>query len=177
MNHIMLDLETMGNRSTAAIAAIGAVRFNPAQRQITSEFYMRVNLASSTDAGLTLDASTVLWWLKQSDDARKEITHPGAVSLECALIEFENWLHATEAAPIIWGNGADFDNVILANAYRAAGFEQPWNHYDNRCYRTLKSLKPELKIQRTGTYHHALDDAKNQARHWFDIADATGICV
>lgn len=39
-NNIMLDLETMGHGSNAAIVAIGAVRFH---RDIEDRFYRRIN--------------------------------------------------------------------------------------------------------------------------------------
>lgn len=51
---------------------------------------------------------------------------------------------------------------------RAAGLEQPWAFWNDRCYRTLKA-RSELKIARTGTHHNALDDAKSQALHLITI--------
>ena len=65
----------------------------------------------------------------------------------------------------VWGNGATFDNVILSNAYKAAGMEQPWKFWDDRCYRTVKGLLPDIKIERLGTHHNAVYDAMSQARH------------
>lgn len=69
----------------------------------------------------------------------------------------------------IWGNGADFDNVILASVYKRIGMEQPWLYRNNRCYRTLKALHPEIPIERVGTHHNAVDDAESQARHLLAI--------
>ena len=68
MSHIMLDLETMGNGNRAAIIAIGAVAFNSSG--VNQRFYQQVRLDMSIDCGLEMDASTVLWWLQQSDAAR-----------------------------------------------------------------------------------------------------------
>lgn len=68
--HIMLDLETMGSGSHAAIVAIGAVVFSPSSSEIESnEFYAVVDLNSSAHYG-NLDASTVQWWLQQDHEAR-----------------------------------------------------------------------------------------------------------
>lgn len=66
---------------------------------------------------------------------------------------------------LLWGNGSDFDNVILASAYRSCNLEVPWKFWNNRCYRTVKALRPDIKIHRSGTYHNALDDAVSQAEH------------
>lgn len=69
----------------------------------------------------------------------------------------------------VWGNGAAFDNVILRRAYERTSRESmkaPWPHWNDRCYRTIKGLYGhQVKIERTGTHHHALDDAASQARH------------
>jgi len=77
MNNIMLDLETMGNGNNAAIIAIGAVKFD---QDITDRFYKTIDLDSSVDVGLEIDPSTVLWWMKQGDDARGQFQHPGAIT-------------------------------------------------------------------------------------------------
>ena len=69
--HIMLDLETMGKGPRAAIVAIGCVRIE--QGAITDTYYRRVNLESSLQAGLKVDASTVNWWLNQDAAARAEV--------------------------------------------------------------------------------------------------------
>ena len=65
----------------------------------------------------------------------------------------------------VWGNGASFDNVILANAYEALGRRAPWQFWQDRCFRTVKSMYPKLELARLGTYHNALDDAKWQTEY------------
>jgi hypothetical protein len=77
--------------------------------------------------------------------------------------------HTTQDSLQIWGNGADFDNVILSSAYRNTGHVTPWGTYKNRCYRTIKSANRHVAMARTGTHHNALDDAKSQAQHLIRI--------
>lgn len=163
MNRVMLDLETMGNGTNAAIIAIGAARFDA--EKITDEFYTVIDLASSISAGLEMDASTVLWWMKQSDDARKQFERDG-VQLNDALKQFADWIGADAE---VWGNGAAFDNAILSNAYRKCGIEQPWKFWNNRCYQTVKNLHQDVEMKRMGVYHRAVDDAKSQADHLMRI--------
>jgi len=77
----------------------------------------------------------------------------------------------------VWGNGAAFDNVILASAYRQANITQPWLFWNDRCYRTVKALSPAVTMQRNGTHHNALDDAESQARHLIDmLANRSTVC-
>lgn len=167
--HIMLDLETMGTRPDAAIIAIGAVTFDETG-ECEHAFYTAVSLASSMQHGGTVDAATIQWWMARSDEARKVFTEE-CPSIHYALQEFSTWLEAVSGGINavndleIWGNGADFDNVILTSAYRNAGVPLPWGTYKNRCYRTIKSANRHIELERTGTHHNALDDAKSQAQH------------
>ena len=159
----MLDLETMGNNSYAAIVAIGAVRFND---NIRDSFYEIVDLESSVSLGMKMDASTIMWWLAQSEPARSELIKDGALSLPVALIQFSRWIGD---GAVVWGNGATFDNVILTNAYKCAGLERPWKFRNDACYRTIKNMNKHVKLSRSGTHHNALDDAKSQAEHLINI--------
>lgn len=171
MTDIMLDLETLGNGSNAVIIAIGAVKFNFSTPDLGEEYYQLIHPTSCTDAGLTMDAGTVLWWLKQTGEARAAFADESRMHpLKEVLQDFRYWLG--DSYPRIWGNGADFDNVILGNAYRAIGEAQPWRYHDNRCYRTLAALRRDIPRDRMGTHHNALDDAKTQAMHAIVIKGA-----
>jgi exodeoxyribonuclease VIII len=162
--NVMLDIETMGNKPTSAIIEIGACVFD-SKRGITKKFDSMISLETCIDAGLTMDASTVLWWMKQKWDARKRyVGNEMAPPIEIVLHRFREWM--PEKA-LVWGNGSDFDNVILTNAYRAIGQVRPWPDYHDRCFRTLKNLYPRVKPpKREGVHHSALDDAIHQAK-WF----------
>lgn len=174
-NHVMLDLETMGQGSDAAIIAIGATTFGPDGITTAKSFYETISLQSSVDAGLKMDASTVMWWMKQSDAARGEFKREGT-PLGDTLLTFSNWFttHTAEDAKV-WGNGATFDNVIISNAYRAVGLPRPWKYYNDACYRTLKGLLPHVEaVKLVGTAHNALDDARHQAVHCAKLLHAVG---
>jgi exodeoxyribonuclease VIII len=169
----MLDLETMGAGPDAAIIAIGAVTFDPHGGTIGERFYAPIDLASSVAAGGVQDPGTVQWWLRQSDAARAEIGRPG-LQISSALDAFDVWLrrHCDIEAVKVWGNGAGFDNVILRRAHERIGRPAPWSHCNDRCYRTIKSMDPTIKIERTGTHHNALDDAESQAMHLLKLLRA-----
>lgn len=163
MNNIMLDLETMGNGNNAAIIAIGAVKFDA--KGINERWYEVVSLQSSINVGLEVDSSTIMWWMKQSDDARAQFEKEG-MELRNALIDFSQFVGND---PIMWGNGAAFDNAILSNAYRKSRLDQPWSFRNDRCYRTIKNLYPNIEIDDIGIQHCAVDDAEYQALHLIKI--------
>ena len=167
--HVMVDLETMGTRPDAPIIAIGAVAFDA--KAIHNEFYVVVDLADSVAKGAVMDPSTVLWWMKQSDEARSEFEREGR-ALGLALGMFREWIGAYDVSGV-WGNGASFDNVILSEAYRRMGNDAPWPFWKDRCYRTMKSISP-VPMERGGTHHNALDDARSQAIHLQMISKEMG---
>lgn len=160
MNNIMLDLETLGNRETAAILSIGAVRFDWGQNKTGSEFYTLVDVEDCTRYGLTMDVSTIKWWMLQSDAARA-IFNNRAPLLREALAEFTRFVNEIPGS-VIWGNGATFDNMIIRNAYRQSAMVIPWSYRDDLCYRTLRRICP-IKYNEPKVPHNALEDARAQA--------------
>ena len=172
--HIMLDLETLGTSSNSVIISIGAVAFYPYrlidegksiyQAGASSVFFSAIDKQSCLDIRLLVDTETEVWWSKQPEEAKAQFKF--TVIIHSALVRLESFIEPCDA---LWGNGSDFDNVILANAYKACGFEQPWSHRANRCYRTMKAMFPQVKTERTEIAHHALEDAKYQTRHLLNI--------
>lgn len=169
--HLMVDLETMSNKGNAAIVSIGAVAFELSTGEIGPTFYSVVDLRSCEHAGLHIDADTVLWWLKQSSEARSQIVVDG-VNLHKALHDLSRFAEGALTDDVqVWGNGVDFDNVILRNAYGAVGLGPFWKHWNNRCVRTIVELgrnagiDPKKTLQFEGEPHNALDDAIHQAKY------------
>jgi 3'-5' exoribonuclease-like protein len=163
-NSVMLDLETMGTSKDAAIVAIGAVRFDLNTGLLGDKFYQVINLKSAQRAGGKIDADSVMFWLQQSDEARKAITSDDGVHIEAGIKAFSEWIRSVPVAHL-WGNGSDFDNVILEGAYNRLGWTPPWAYKQNRCYRTLVSLYASVEKEDSVIPHQALEDAIAQANH------------
>ena len=171
--NVMVDLETLGRRAGCVVLSIGAVAFGP--QGLGKEMYCVVSTDSCTAAGLHIDPDTLKWWEGKEEAARAVLTlakekPEGVLDLAPAMQQLTEFLCSFGIKRVkVWGNGSDFDNAILANCYAAAGQDMPWEFWNNRCYRTLKSLKPQIKMARQGTYHNALDDAKSQALHAIEL--------
>lgn len=162
---VMLDLETLGTGANSAIIAIGAVKFDPEKMLITDNFYRVVDRESCFRIGMTYDQDTLDWWAKQSPEAKTVLTQPG-VSINEAIHDFASWIHPKTQ---VWGNGSDFDNVMVAETFRKHGKKLPWQFWNNRCYRTMKNMFPSVPLVRRGVHHHAVDDAETQAIHLMQI--------
>lgn len=174
MNHVMVDLETMGRGPGCPILSIGAVEFD--DKGLGRGFYQVAHLPTQVLFGLQTDPDTERWWAEQTNAARKvldEASQPDQASLALVLENFAAWL--PEGA-CLWGNGADFDNSILAYAYKQCGMAAPWAFWNSRCYRTLKSFSP-IRTPRIGTHHNALDDAKTQALNAIAIISRLGLSL
>jgi hypothetical protein len=178
----MLDLETWGVGPYSTIISIGACAFDPYTEQqdkiITDRFEVAI---APTNAGLRVDAETLMWWMdRERDEARREWWHMPKVPTHVALDGFSDWLraisnncHGTDVR--IWGNGAGFDNVLLRQAYEINSRETPWSFRHDRCFRTLRSMLTDENLQYLGTQHTALADAENQAIRANQIVRKLGI--
>lgn len=171
MNNIMLDLETLGTSPNAAVVAIGACFFDTDTREIGHTFYRTLDLNAVVRGGGEMDASTVLWWMSQPDDTRQAIYRPGVkYTPDSALQALSHFVEDNSSSdPLVWGNGANFDNVILSQMYRRHQIAQPWKWWNDRCYRTVKAGHPPVKLNFIGSRHNALDDAMHQARTLIEI--------
>lgn len=174
-NQIMLDIETLGNTPTSAIIAIGAAAFNFESDEMDT-FYIEVSSDSCLELGCTTDKSTMTWWEKQSEEARKILTSPDAEPLPVALEKFTQWIIAKRKAAKkmelgIWGNDNTFDIVITENAFRVCNMAFPWNFWESRSVRTLVwlgqqiGIDPKKTLTREGVHHNAVDDSVFQAKY------------
>lgn len=158
----VLDLETTDLGSNSNILSIGAVLMNKSGDKLGPTFYRVIDQTSNL--GFTTSKTVLDWWSKQSEEARKVFTDPGT-PLGLALDDFTIFLGMNSNNIKVWGNGSDFDNVILQNAYHAIGKDVPWKFRNNRCFRTYRNevlVKPEETLFK-GVRHNALDDAVHEA--------------
>lgn len=165
---IVVDLETTDTLPTSSIVSIGACRIDWQKGQIVDDFYVVVDQESGFALGLTQSASTMRWWQTLPPEQRAALDEKGEPITE-ALLKFADYLRPFGLKNVqVWGNGSDFDNAILANAYNSCGFELPWPFWNNRCFRTMNSLYGR-RYGKLGNNHNALDDARNQANRLLQI--------
>lgn len=161
--HVMVDIETMGHNSNAPVLSIGAVEFDPFSQVLDeNEFYEAVDFESALTIGRP-DGSTMKWWMQQGEAARKAITMDGQPDIASVLADFHEWYQASRFTHF-WCYGANFDEVILRNAFAEFEMTPPWGYRDVRCARTLLAITGQPKTKGGGVEHVALDDAKQHAR-------------
>ncbi|EFH6438192.1 TPA: exonuclease [Escherichia coli] len=168
-DHLMIDLETMGKNPDAPIISIGAIFFDPQTGDMGPEFSKTIDLETT---GGVIDRDTIKWWLKQSREAQSAIL-TDEIPLDDALLQLREFIdeNSGEFFVQVWGNGANFDNVILRRSYERQGIPCPWRYYNDRDVRTIVELGKAIDFDaRTaipfeGERHNALDDARYQAKY------------
>ncbi|EOO6164219.1 3'-5' exoribonuclease, partial [Escherichia coli] len=137
-HHLMIDLETMGKNPDAPIASIGAVFFDPQTGEQGPEFSKIIDMGT---CGGTVDISTIEWWLQRSGEARAAIL-ADRIPLDDALLQLREFIdeNSGEFFVQVWGNGANFDNVILRRSYERQEIPCPWRYTNDRDVRTMVAL-------------------------------------
>lgn len=170
----MCDLECLDSASTAAILSIGLVYFDPhTGKGLGDELYIELSLDALKQQlakGRTMSLNTIQWWMQQSEEARK-CWWPFALGRAVkssngeALNALKNFFDIDEKI-VLWGNGATYDNVVLRGYLQTFNAAVPFHYSRDYCYRTMKGMFGHLaELERVGTHHNALSDAKTQALH------------
>lgn len=169
--HVMLDFETLGSSFDTCVVSLGAVAFN--RSGVIDKKLFEFKLEDQVRQGRTFTASTLEWWMIQSDNARKVFKPSDAkVTIEEFLPSFEKFCDDSLAKvgesrndlkP--WGNGANFDIVIIEDLFKRhhplRDASVPWKFWNVWCFRTFNNIYncKKLVARPHGTAHSALDDA------------------
>lgn len=172
VGHVMIDIETLGKTPGSQILSIGAVLFYDLAR-IDHPREWIISSSSSRNAGFTTDPDTLEWWSRQAPSARKlleDVESDSATSLARALVDLAG---IVADGRHLWCKGVGFDFPILAEAYRRCGWgKAPWHYRQERCYRTLAAMRPDITPGANPDAHGAAADALHQARHAATILNA-----
>lgn len=165
LEHLSVDLETLGTEPGAVITQIGVSAF-AADHTLRVTLNFRIDPQSALDHGLHVSWSTISWWLQQAEKPRVDMAKQEGMALAVALIELRRFVHSNCTEDVkVWGNGAGFDITLLEAAYRMCGLGKkiPWAFRNVRDMRTLMALVPSsLRVSPT-VEHDAMYDADAQA--------------
>ena len=170
---LMIDVESMGLPPDGALVSIGAVFFDLQTQTMGPTFNSTIHLGSAVKHGGVIDPGTVLFWLRQPDEARRAIAY-GGQPIDSVLTAFRDWIKETcrleDVRP--FGNGAAFDLTLIHSAYKRLGMDTPWWFSNERCFRTIRNQFPQVEYdpgEKGDGAHNALADAIFQVEHLFKI--------
>jgi hypothetical protein len=170
---LMVDVECLGTSNNAAMVSIGAVFFDLATETIGASFTKNIHLATAVRDGGTMDAATVLWWLKQSDAAKGRVFQ-GAIDIKEVLHDLAIWIgnNCPDKNVRPWGNSARFDLGILSSAFERNHTPVPWKWRNERCFRTVRNLNPQVPYtpsEKGDGAHDPTVDCRFQIQHLFSV--------
>lgn len=197
--NVMVDIETLDTDPTnrAVIASIGLVSFDIREEDdwnslsnSTRFLHIHLPMQMQIEAGRTVSARVLQWWMKQDSKAQAEILHfdeehdlfahgpdifAGAIErMQTFLAPLESDTEMVNGIPrvtpvALWAKPAHFDCPKLETLFTDFGyiFPVPW-----WCYRDMTSYKvaaklvgirdPKLPPNPNMIKHDALCDAKEQ---------------
>ncbi len=176
---LMLDTETMGGGDNGAIIQIGARFFIYAngKEELGPSFLRNINLGSAMASGGTVDAPTIMFWLRAGEEARKSVAYGGEPIVD-VLNDFRAFVeeHSRIDTVRLWGNAPRFDITKLESAYRRLGQEPCWWWRNEKDLRMLRMwygyLVPYDPEEKGATAHNALADADFQISHVWKVGRA-----
>ena len=165
--HISLDIEACGE----VLMSIGLCSFDIETGNILSELYVVFPIQEQLNAGLKMEEGAFLWWLDQDKSAREAITKNQPKlpdDMKAQLAKVRKWWPEFDA--FTWAYPTSYDLPIVERAFKTFGMKPPWKWTKTMDARTLWQLamKREPGIEKVEAEnpvpHHALEDAKEQAR-------------
>ncbi len=165
----MFDLETLGKpqEGLAPIVSLSLLAFNKTMIIDELSFYIRIDMhcydelmAKGVDVKTNMD--TIMWWMGQSDEARKEFkggdTHvlDALMFVKHFIAHIDMW--SSTRGTVVWAKSPDFD-MSLANMWLIELTKEytrivPYNVY--RCVRTVvdDAIHVYKKIDSVPSFKH-----------------------
>lgn len=170
---IMVDIETLGNKTESTIFQIAAVAFDIKTGKAIATFNKIADIEQNFSNYIT--GSTLKWWLNTNKELLSDLLNKGKGSSGQLLEDFHSWLTSPdlEGEIYLWGNGILFDNKMIQQQLQDEGLEYPIHYKNDRDVRTIvdlaatklgiseKELKEKYKNQDL-VEHDAYDDVKSQ---------------
>lgn len=141
MKRVMIDLETMSTRPTAAVIALTVAMRDDVNPHISARTW-RID---PTLALGHVDEQTCNWWSEQNAEV-KNFVWGGNESPTEVFSSVRSWIQANGAYGedvLYYGDPADFDFPIIRNQFFTAGIECPWEWSQQRCSRTMRKVMIE----------------------------------
>ena len=171
---IMVDIETLGNKTDSTIFQIAAVAFDIETGRHFQYFHHIANIAENEKMNVTGD--TLKWWLNTDKELLTKLLNKGEESSEELLRMFWNWMTGLvlDHDVYFWGNGILFDNKMIQHQLEALGLGYPIFFRNDRDVRTIVELAAiklgtsekdlRKKYYDKTAAHDAANDVANQIR-------------
>lgn len=182
---VAVDIETLGTTPGSTILSIGALVFDPKTGDVKSSYEGFINPLLALQGGYGVDLNTMMWWMKQEDDARAifDTCEGTGTDMRGTLEEFATWWKVNAKDGYMLSH--DFDKQLLRFAFEKEKIKCPWHfrdHLDQRTFdamvskRELDTIWEKVMFQNPNIVEHsALGDAKKQAFRTVEILERVNV--
>lgn len=189
---LMLDIETFGTGPEAVVWQSALFGFDLADPETILEFphfqYLPIQPQLDLLPARKVDASTLIYWMKQGDDARLAIENCDSTDFDDLPSLMRHFMRAFDRMTDggnksweLWTRG-NFDVPIMTSLLSQAGFVAPWQIDGNfRNLRDLRTLEAVSGVsykdvdQPVGFVKHRADwDCRFQIGHYAACMAALG---
>lgn len=146
--HVMIDTETLGRTPGSVIRSVAAVEFDPETGETGRQKVWKIDLTDSIRYGFKVEASTLKWWLVQSEEARRDFVDGPETLLQDFMEDFVDFLALVNDGDdfTLWCLQLDFDVALLRYYYswynlNVHGCDErvlPWN------FRKVRDVRPYM---------------------------------
>lgn len=146
--HVMIDTETLGETPGSVVRSLAAVEFDPETGETGRKKVWKIDLADSIRYGFKVEASTLKWWMMQSEEARRDFVEGAETPLVDFLDDLDDFLSCVndENDFTLWCLQLDFDVPMLRSYYawynlNVHGCDEevlPWN------FRKVRDVRPYM---------------------------------
>lgn len=146
--HVMIDTETLGRTPGSVIRSVAAVEFDPETGETGRQKVWKIDLTDSIRYGFKVEASTLKWWLVQSEEARRDFVDGPETLLQDFMEDFVDFLALVNDGDdfTLWCLQLDFDVALLRSYYswynlNVHGCDErvlPWN------FRKVRDVRPYM---------------------------------
>lgn len=163
---VMIDFETLSLEPNCAVLTMGVAIFNASNVVCSHEFGF--SLTQQLEEGRSINSDTLTWHMTKGAKARPStfslVSTGGSIAANMQrLVAMVHNREDAESKIFLWGNGANFDPVILEGLLRSCKTRPFWHYRNVRDTRTLFSLCPE-ELSELPRNHTAMGDAIEQAK-------------
>ena len=174
--NIMIDIETLSNKSNASVIAVAAVEFNKYTGDVGDTFIEYVNPKYWCNYNGDTDGETIAWWMTQDADTLRHMVEncqKSENSFSSVLMYLSSFIKDHDSPKtedtdiVVWGNGSIMDIGILRDGYNKFSIPVPWKFWAINDVRTIVALNPSIKEETEfiGERHNPLDDCLHQIKY------------
>jgi exodeoxyribonuclease VIII len=169
----MLDTETLGTSPGCPVLSIACRAFAIERDGVFTdisgasqafEAFPSLRLQMRDYSELRIEADTMTWWMKQSEEARSIfLPQMQELSMYFHIDELTRYVfdHSRGSDIIVWARDPDFDCAILDYFYARHAVTMPWRYSNKRSHRTLLALAG-VQHKPSENAHNALADVDAQ---------------